>query len=209
MKQMKLSSTLIALAAAAALAGCNSQNGAPTPTGPPVGSQAYHQIELLARPAVKEGLEVFADHDATNRSEPYNDPTLQADILNFMENTAGRSTAISTTVQSILYPNELAVDLSQTGDASYLGVETGGLTTLFTKANNGKFGGRALTDDVITIDLQAVFGGAVPLVINTLKGAGTLPDDNKENNCLVTDNVTSGQGGVQASTTFPYLVAPH
>jgi hypothetical protein len=121
---------------------------------------------------------------------------LKNDILTFMEGTAGRSAAISTAVQSVLYPNELAVDLSQTGPAAYLGVETGGFT-------GSKFGGRGLTDDAITTDLSAVFGNVIPTLLPS------IPDDGKENNCLVTDNVKSGQGGTQTQATFPYVTTPH
>jgi hypothetical protein len=193
MKKFKISLALIAAGAATVLSACEGSSGGPAATG---GTTAYQQIELLARPAVKEALESFADHDATNRSSPYADTTLKNDILSFMENVAGRSPAISAAVQGILYPNEITVDLSQSGPAAYLGVESGGAT-------GGKFGGRGLADDVVSIDLGAIFGATIPALVST------IPDDNKENNCLVTDNVTSGQGGTQTQTTFPYLAVPH
>lgn len=179
------------------LAGCGGSTSTVIPHHtPPPTSAVYKQLELLARPAVKEGLEPFADHDATNRSSPYADPTLKNDILTFMEGTAGRSAAISTAVQGVLYPNELAVDLSQPPPAAYLGVETGGAT-------GGKFGGRSLTDDAISIDLGAIFGNVIPTVVPS------IPDDGKENNCLITDNVKSGQGGKQTQSSFPYVTTPH
>ena len=182
---------------AAGLAGCGGSTASVVPRNSPTPSGAvYKQIELLARPAVKEALEPFADHDATNRSSPYADSTLKNDILTFMEGTAGRSAAISTAVQGVLYPNELAVDLSQPAPAAYLGVETGGAT-------GGKFGGRGLTDDAISIDLSAVFGNVIPSLVSS------IPDDGKENNCLITDNVKSGQGGTQTQSSFPYLATPH
>jgi hypothetical protein len=195
MNVFKTSLTLSALAAVTALSACGQAGGGIGPAGTTTTS-AYQQIELLARPAVKEALEPFADHDATNRSSPYADTTLKNDILSFMENVAGRSVPISTAVQGVLYPNEITVDLSQSGPAAYLGVESGGAT-------GGKFGGRGLSDDVVSIDLGAIFGATIPTLIST------IPDDNKENNCLITDNVVSGQGGTQTQTAFPYLVAPH
>lgn len=144
--------------------------------GAPAG--VYQQVELFARPAVKEGLEVFNAHDSTNRSEPYSDATLSANISNFMTTVAGRDATTSATVTSILSTDEMVIDLSQPASVttgSYLGVETGGAT-------GSKFGGRALNDDVVDLDLGVVFG-------NTLAKLGVVPDDGKEHPCLTTDNV--------------------
>lgn len=153
---------------------------------------AYQQIELLSRPAVKEAFENFTDHDTTNRSEPYNDNTLKTEIGTFTTSAAGRSAATASALQSILYPNEMVVDLSQNvPTASYLGVETGGAT-------GSKFGGRALRDDTIAISLGALFG-------NTLSALGVVPDDGKESPCLTNDNVGPTN---QTTVTFPYAQAP-
>jgi hypothetical protein len=185
--------TLVILTLGGLLAGCGGSNN-PTP---PAGPNQYVQIERLARPAVKELTERFVDHQTTNAAEPYNDPTLQSSIQTFVNafrsNGSNGSPNYGATVASILYPDEFAVDLSQSGKAAYLGVETGGAT-------GGKFGGRALTDDVIDISLGAVFG-------NTLSALGLLPDDAKENNCLTKQNVT--QSSSQYQTAFPYLANPH
>ncbi len=159
------------------------------------GHVVYKQIELLSRPAVKELFEVFNEHEDTNATDPYNDPTIKSSIYNFMTTVAGRSTAISKTVTAVLYPNELAFDVSQRGQAAYLGVETGGAT-------GGKFGGRGLTDDVIGTSLGVVFG-------NTIPALGLTPDDHKENQCLAAEHVVSGQGGTQTQPDFPYLANPH
>src|ERR1700684_3366335 len=43
----------------------------PLPTNPPASTAAYVQVELLARPAVKEVFENFNDHKTTNAVEPY------------------------------------------------------------------------------------------------------------------------------------------
>ena len=43
----------------------------PLPNNPPTSTQSYIQIELLARPAVKEVFENFNDHKTTNAVEPY------------------------------------------------------------------------------------------------------------------------------------------
>lgn len=159
------------------------------------GQVVYKQTELLSRPAVKELFEVFADHAVTNASEPFNDPTLKNSITNFMHNVAGRSAAISQTVTSVLYPNQIAVDISKPGPAAYLGVETGGAT-------GGLFGGRGLTDDVIGTSLGVVFGNTIPALKLTA-------DDRKENQCLTAEHVVSGQGGAQTQPDFPYLASPH
>ena len=117
---------------------------------------------------------MFEDHNKTNRSEPYDDPVLQGQILSFAE--MFRSKQWSQTLQAILYPNVMKADLSQnTTTAAYLGYETGGAT-------GSKFGGRALDDDIIDISLGAIFG-------NTLSALGLIPDDGKEAPCLAQDNV--------------------
>ncbi|MBD5654370.1 MAG: DUF4331 family protein, partial [Candidatus Eremiobacteraeota bacterium] len=159
------------------------------------GMVTYKQIELLSRPAVKELFEVFAHHEFTNHNEPYADPQIKTAISYFMTNVAGRSAAITNVVGSVLYPNELAADLSQAGPAAYLGVETGGAT-------GSKFGGRGLTDDVIDTSLGVVFGSTIPSL-------GLASDDGKENDCLANEHVTSSQGGKQTQSTFPYVTNPH
>ncbi|HVA28988.1 MAG TPA: DUF4331 family protein [Candidatus Baltobacteraceae bacterium] len=180
---------------AVTFAACTGGGGTGSPiisqTTTPISSK-YVQIELLSRPAVKEAFENFADHDATNRTEPYNDPTLQGEIGTFTTTAAGRSAATAAALQSILYPNEMVADLSQTATTgSYLGVETGGAT-------GSKFGGRSLTDDTIAISLGALFG-------NTLSALGVVPDDGKESPCLTNDNVAATN---VTTATFPYAQAP-
>ncbi len=156
----------------------------------------YDQLELLSRPAVKEVFEVFADHRLSNTREPYDDPAIHHAVSYFMTNVAGRSPAIANVVTSVLYPNEMSADLSQYGvPAAYLGVETGGAT-------GSKFGGRALTDDVIDISLGVIFGKTIPAL-------GLAADDRKENNCLANEHVYSGQGGRQTQDDYPYVTTPH
>jgi hypothetical protein len=167
-------------------------------TGP--GAQ-YIQLERLARPAVKELFQQFANHDGTNRTSPAAQPlssqTLYQEIGSFTTTVAGRDALHASKLQAILIPDEIAADLSNLTDkASYLGVETGGAT-------GGKFGGRGLPDDVIDISLGAVFG-------NTLTALGLAPDDGKQSPCLTTDNVP--QKNAQDNVTplvFPYVGAPH
>lgn len=174
--------------------GCSSGNVGTNPIVPtspsPAPNAAYRQIELLSRPAVKEAFESFASHDTTNRSEPYADPTLKAQILSFSELFRSQTTA--KVLQAVLYPNVMKADLSQnTTKAAYLGYETGGAT-------GSKFGGRALSDDAIDISLGALFG-------NTISALGLAPDDHKEAPCLTTDNVPYDK---QNTDTFPYVQRP-
>lgn len=174
-------------------------------TGAPGPGVQYVQLERLARPAVKELFQQFANHDGTNRTSPWQTPlssqSLYQEIGSFTTTVAGRSTAgknggVPGALQAILIPDEIAADLSQTGNAAYLGVETGGAT-------GGKFGGRGLPDDVIDISLGAVFG-------TTLSTLGVTDPDGKESPCLTTDNVPSMNAADNVTpAVFPYVGAPH
>jgi hypothetical protein len=189
------------------LAACGGSSSQPVsiPTGSGSGSGSntttYTQIELLARPAVKELFEKFIDHQTTNTTEPYADPTLKLDIQNFTDAarppnaTAGSD--YGKALAGVLFPNWITVDLSQTGAAAYLGNETAGVTS----PTQSTFGGRAVIDDVVDISLGAVFG-------NTLATLHLQPEDNEEDTCLTSDNI-----GIAASqlptNAFPYLHGPH
>lgn len=183
---------------ALSLSACNST----TSSNQPVMHTSYIQFERFGRPAVKELFETFVNHQVTNGVQPYSDPTLQGSIIAFTNTFRASSYGAALGgaaggTAGVLYPDELAFDLSQTTPASYLGIETGGATS----PTGSKFGGRALSDDVIDISLGAVFG-------NTLSALGVVADDGKENNCLSSDNVA--QSSSQAPTaTFPYLASPH
>ena len=158
------------------------------------GNQQFTQIDRLGRPAVNELFATVANnrHMINNMIAPKDDSTQIAnDIQFFMTHVAGRSQATTDVVKSVLIPDVLVADMSQTTPA-YLGVETNGAT-------GGKFGGRALTDDIIDISLGAVFG-------NTVSALGLAPDDGKEIPGLTTDNV--GPGGKHFTNTFPYLGPP-
>ncbi len=185
------------------LAACSSGNPVFNPGKPAmaVGAQPtgkFVQIELLSRPAVKELFESFNNHKVTNSVEPYNDPTLNASILSFA--SAFRSTTTATTIQSVLYPNEYAVNLASTATkAAYLGVETAGFT-------GSTFGGRAISDDVIGTSLAVVFGNV--LSAPAPGGLALIADDGKENNCLSAQNIALRQSQTPG-TTFPYFAQAH
>lgn len=180
---------LLALALIPALVGCGGGNDSNSD------SRVYNQVDRLARPAVNEVFATVASdrHKINDETAPVNDGTqLSGDIQKFMVGTAGRSQAITDVVKAVLVPDVMVADLTQSGKAAYLGVETGGAT-------GGKFGGRALTDDVVDTSLGVIFGNTVPAL-------GLAADDGKEIPTLTSDNV--GAGGKNFSGTFPYLGAP-
>ena len=190
---------LAALAVAAA--GCTHSTSAPRPPR----TQTYQQIERLSRPAIKEVFEAYASHDATNRSTPNNDGTLQTSVSGFMTGVAGRDAATTNALVGILFPDEekadMSVNLAAGGSpagqyGAYLGVETGGAT-------GNTFGGRWLNDDVVKISLGAIFG-------NTLSALGVVPDDGHESWCLSDQNLSTGEGQFQNyGSAFPYVNAPY
>ena len=179
---------------AVGLAGCGGGGSSNNNNGP----TTFNQEERLARPVVNEVLATVAErrHRLNNIDNPTDDAgQLKTDIEGFMKFPAGRSNKITAVVSSVLVPDVMKADLSQTGEAAYLGLETGGATS----ATKSTFGGRKLTDDVVDTSLGVVFGNTVP----ALKLA---PEDNKEIPSLTTDNVDSS--GHNYSNSFPYLQAP-
>ena len=165
--------------------------------------KVYTQFDRLARPAVNEVFATVANsrHAVNDGDNPTDDKNqLANDIQSFMTVTAGRSQATTDVVKAVLVPDVLVADLSQTGSAAYLGVETKGAT-------GSTFGGRKLTDDVVDIDLGVIFG-------NTISKLGLAAEDGKEIPTLTTDNVSFTtapkhyQDGVVSTAAFPYLGAP-
>ncbi|MCW3098175.1 MAG: hypothetical protein JWL77_3793 [Chthonomonadaceae bacterium] len=194
-RNLILGGSLASVLGLASLAGCGSDNNS--------GPKTYTQIDRLARPAVNEVLATVANnrHAINDTAVPSQDGQsgfLTDDIQTFMTTAAGRSQATTDAVKSVLVPDVLVADLSQTGQAAYLGVETGGFT-------GGTFGGRKLTDDVVDVSLGVIFGGTVPALFPA------VPDDGKEIPTLTTDNVSYTtapkhyQDGVVSAAVFPYL----
>jgi hypothetical protein len=217
---------LAALCAALALAACNSSSTpvtSPTSSPNPLGNPPYKQLDRLNRPAVNELFATFAEHQANNADMPNDDAArIKPEIITFMTSVAGRSSAIANVMGSVLTPDVQIADLSGASQScigaapgtcnNYLGVETGGAT----QAPSGlkPFGGRALTDDVVSISLGATFGNTVPTL-------GLAPDDGNEQDGrtdasypsgkrpdLTSDHVTWQTAPKHFSTTFPYLGAP-
>ncbi|BDI28064.1 hypothetical protein CCAX7_001150 [Capsulimonas corticalis] len=174
--------------AAIALAGCGG-------SGDSGGTKTYTQVDRLARPAVNEVFATVANnrHQINDQDNPTDDSgQLANDIQSFMVGTAGRSQAITNVVKAVLVPDVMVADLSQSGNATYLGVETGGAT-------GGTFGGRDLKDDVVDTSLGVIFGATVPTL-------GLAPEDGKEIPALTSDHV--GFGAKHFTSAFPYLGAP-
>ncbi len=178
------------------LAACSGGNSVVLTPPPPPATTTYYQIERLSRPAVKEVFEPFVQHQISNAAEPYNDPTLQADIkatedaLRPPNATLGSDYGAA--IAGVLYPDEYLVNLDG-ATAGFLGAEVAALGT--------PFGGRKVTDDVVNTELGIAFG-------TTLSALGLQPADNETNYCLSKENIDSTTGP-QPTNTFPYLAAAH
>ena len=206
MKKLQLASFAIVSLSLAGCAGSGSSSssgggvhtskiGLWTTTSTTAGSGTYTQIDRLARPAINEVFATVANnrHEVNDEDSPPNDVNqLKNDIDGFLISPANRSPAIRTVIESVLVPDMMMADVSQSGSAAYLGVETGGAT-------GSKFGGRGLTDDVIKTSLGIIFG-------NTIPALGLAPDDNNEIPTLTDDHV--GPDGKHFLSTIPYLGNP-
>ncbi len=235
-----LFSATVSLAASLLLISCSGggsttspNGGAPVaPSNPPggnpeltsLGAGPYKQLDRLNRPAVNEVFATFAEHQGNNIDTPNQDAAvLGPQIMAFMTNVAGRSTAIATVERSVLTPDVQIVDLSGTSQScigtapgtcnNYLGIETKGATQA--PAALKPFGGRALTDDVVDLSLGTIFGKTIPSL-------GLAPDDMKESDGradatypsghrpdLTSDHVSWQTAPKHFTTAFPYLGAPH
>lgn len=149
--------------------------------------KVYDQVEFLGNPLVSEVTIVKANHDAYNRTQPYNTATFLPQTAQFVTGVAGRPQALAATLGSVLYPDMLVVDSSK--DPSTVGWLSWALA-------NG-WGGRKLSDDVVDVGLTAIFSTLLSPV-----GASCPPFQLP----LCTDNV--GANDKSFSGTFPYLASP-
>ncbi|MDX2036162.1 MAG: DUF4331 family protein [Isosphaeraceae bacterium] len=164
------------------------------PAGRPIGS-SYVQQERLARPLINEVLVTVSNrrHEANNKSTPTQDPAILAgDLESFLTFPAGRSPAIRNIFKAVAVPDVMIADLASSDPASYLGVETGGFT-------GGRFGGRALDDDVVDLSCSLIFGTAI-------SDLGLAPADGQQIPALTSDNV--GPDAKHFLANFPYLGDP-
>ena len=180
-------------------------------------SGTWTQVERLGRPAIKEAFEAFRNHDNTNRSSPWDDGQLATSVHDFMIHSAGRSEAVANAAVKLLIPDEIEADLSATGPARYLAVETNGKSGFpiqiirtvppagilgFKKALGDtyrQFGGRDPGSPVVDLSLGAIFGSLLPKL-------GLAAEDNRETPCLTSDNVTPA--AKHPLSAFPYIGDP-
>jgi hypothetical protein len=147
----------------------------------------YDQVEFLGNPLVSEVTIVKANHDAYNRTQPYNTAVFGPQSLAFINAFRGGQPVVANTLGAVLYPDILIVESSRNP-------ATAGWLSWALAAG---WGGRNLSDDVVDAGLSAIFGKIV-----TATGAFcdnfTLP--------LCTDNV--GVNDKAFGNSFPYLAAP-
>lgn len=150
-------------------------------------NKVYDQVEFLGNPLVSEVTIVKANHDAYNRTQPYNTATFGPQSLAFINAFRGGQPEVANTLGAVLYPDILIIESSRNP-------ATAGWLSWALAAG---WGGRKVSDDVVDAGLSAIFGKIV-----TATGAFcdnfTLP--------LCTDNV--GVNDKAFSNTFPYLAAP-
>lgn len=180
-------------------------------------NSAWTQVERLGRPAIKEAFEAFRNHDATNRSALTDDATLAKSIHDYMIHVAGRSNAVADAAVKVLMPDFIEADLSQSGPARYLAVETNGKSGFpvgvvravppdgiegIKKALGDpyrQFGGRDPKSPVIDLSLGAIYGSLIPKL-------GFAPDDRRETDCLTSDHTTPA--AKHPLRGFPYIGDP-
>jgi Domain of unknown function (DUF4331) len=198
MKRSTLSITALAAIGLSLTACSGSPVNVTQPVPPVVPAQHFIQIELLSRPAIKEVFEPFQDHQKTNVVEPYSDATISNDIVTTEDalRPPGASTDYGKALQGILYPNEYLVNVNGGPPPALTGQYF-----LSTELTGGTaFGGRAPNDDVIGLELSALFG-------NALTHAG-VADDHEENDCLSSQNIPVHDPAKLTTSTFPYLPNP-
>jgi hypothetical protein len=209
---MKITRIGLGICVAFALGACTNDV---TLSGQPTIPSNFIQIAQTGRDLAINLFTPWNDHLAINKGNlNASGGVISNDIGTFMQTTAGRSAAITTQAQTLLVPNVLIADLSQSGNASYLGVETAGKlnkngTVCGTSAagaspcTGGLFGGRDTVDDVGASMLGIAFGPLIPQLFPT------IPDDGKEQTSmpnLANDNVA---GPTTINPVYPYFPAPH
>jgi hypothetical protein len=175
----------------------------------------FVQLDRSGKGGLTEVFSPYTRHDASNRAGVLADETAtQGDINTFATTYGGRSAAISAFLQNLLAPDVLEFDYSQSGDASYLGIETNGQivdTCSGTRNGTGLFGGRGLYDDVVDATFGLVFGATIPVISlrsNVPNQSGAVPDDLAEKDGRAgRPNLTTDKHFTLAQ--FPYLGAPH
>ncbi|GHE51211.1 DUF4331 family protein [Roseivirga thermotolerans] len=177
MKSINKKTAIVAVAAILALTMISCKNDDTTPEMPSM----YTQEDQMGRPAINTVFVGSSMKDNFNTTAPSAQgaayqSAFEARLLalnpNYSTNALGLDAATFTTV--------LATDV--------LSVSLDGTTTFFDGTN--VLTGRALADDVISVELLLIFGGS----------------DGSENPGLTDDHVDSNDKAFL--TTFPYLASP-
>ena len=172
----RLGPAVLAVALAAA---CSDNNSTA-----PATARLYNQVQRLGNPLVSEVFLAKRDHAFHGSTAPTIDvASFTPFIRGFADNVAGRDSTVGKTLAAVLLPDELLVQSDK--DPASAGWLTWALA-------NG-WGGRKLTDDVVTAGLQAIFG--------------SLLDPNNTTPALADDHVDAND--VPFSASFPYLAAAH
>jgi Domain of unknown function (DUF4331) len=150
----------------------------------PATSRIFNQVQRLGNPLVSEVFLAKRDHAFHGSTAPTIDVAAFTPIIrSFTDNVAGRDSTVGKTLAAVLLPDELLVQSDK--DPASAGWLTWALA-------NG-WGGRKLTDDVVTAGLQAIFGA--------------LLDPNNTSPALADDHVDAND--VAFSASFPYLATAH
>ena len=153
----------------------------------PAAGTMYDQIEFLGNPLVSEVTIAKANHEAYNKTQPYNTATFLPQTAAFVT-SFGRPASLARTLGGVLYPDILIVDTSK--DPATAGWLSWALAA--------GWGGRKLSDDVVDLGLTAIFSSFLEKE-GALCAPFQLP--------LCTDNVPANDNAFLA--TFPYLAAPN
>ena len=148
----------------------------------PTPPRVYEQEDQMARPAINTVFVSSADKDVFNTTTPANMGT--AFSTKFQNQLLALNAGYTTNLLGLdaaAFSGVLATDV--------LSVSLEGKTTFYDGTN--VLTGRALADDVITVELILIFGGP-----DAMANPG-LTDDHVDANDLAFSN------------TFPYLASPH
>lgn len=177
--KMKSKITILSMALLAtlslAITGCDDDDEPSAPT-------MYEQEDQMARPAISTVFVNSGEKDAFNTTIPANMGT--AFSSKFQNKLLALNPGYTTNLLGLdaaTFSGVLATDV--------LSVSLDGPTTFYDGTN--VLTGRALADDVVTVELILIFGGA----------------DAMSNPGLTDDNVDANDKAFL--TTFPYLASPH
>jgi len=182
---MKTKNIFLTLLAAMVLVSCNDDDDMPTGPILPNFSGTYVQKDQMGRPAINT---VFVN---SNQKDAFNTtiPSEQGAVFQAMFETNLK--ALSPAYANMGDQNALGLDATAFTSVlatDVLTVSLDGTTTFYDGTN--VLTGRALTDDVITVELLLIFGG----------------EDFTENPSLSDDHVDANDKAFL--TSFPYLASP-